>query len=244
MLKLIYEEIDVNLRIQQIQEYSRRALRRVGSVDPKTEGIPFEQPSLEVVMPQSLPRSPQHIGYLRVSTLMQSADRQLVGMKERCDVLYLERVGAASAHRLAFDEAMRRLRPGDTFVVWDLDRAFRSTVDAINTAERLRERGIHFQIVGLHLDTASPEGELFYTILAAFGQFERRIIQRRTREGMEAARLNGKHLGRPRALSADLALDAYRWMLETHYPCRYVAALLGVSRITLQRAFHRIDMGE
>lgn len=183
--------------------------------------------------------TPRRHAYLRVSTPDQKTDRQILGLQEVCDELHVEHLSAVAKDRPVFDALIASLKQGDTLVVWDLDRAFRSTVDAILTAEALRARCIHFRIISLQVDTTTAEGELFYTILAGFAQYERRIIARRTREGMEAARRKGKIIGRPRALCAGTVRDAHSWIAETSYPHRYVAALLGVSRSTLQRAFRR-----
>ena len=98
---------------------------------------------------------------------------------------------------------------------------------------------MHFRILSMPVDTSTAEGELFYTMVAAFARFERRIIQRRTREGLEAARARGAVRGRPKRLDEPTIHSAYTWMSETGLPCRYVAALLGVSRLTLQRSFKR-----
>lgn len=181
----------------------------------------------------------RRIGYMRVSTKSQSTDRQATGLQTHCDELFFEYVSAVAKNRPVFEEIIACLRAGDTFVVWDLDRAFRSTVDAILTAEKLRDQGICFKIISMHVDTSTEEGELFYTVMAGFAQYERRIISRRTREGIAAARRKGKQIGRPHALDPQTIRDAYLWITENDYPCRYVAALLGVSRVTLQRGFKR-----
>ena len=186
--------------------------------------------------------TPRRHAYLRVSTNDQNTDRQINGLQEVCDELHIERASAVAKARPVFDELIAQLAKGDTLVVWDLDRAFRSTVDAILTAEALRARGVRFRIIGLQLDTATEEGELIYTILAGFAQYERRIIARRTREGMEAARRRGSIIGRPRSLSDDTIRDAHAWMTETGHPARYIAALLGISRPTLQRGFTRLKL--
>ncbi|MEL6311588.1 MAG: recombinase family protein [Pseudomonadota bacterium] len=184
----------------------------------------------------------RRLGYIRVSTSAQLTDRQVMQLEAECDELRIEHVSAVAAARPVFDALMTELERGDTLVVVDLDRAFRSSIDAIMTAEALRERGIHFQLLNFPLDTASEEGELFYTILAAFAQFERRIISRRTREGLDAARRRGVRLGRPPSLSPDLVREAHNWLTEAGLPCAYVAALLGVSRLTLQRRFRRLGL--
>lgn len=183
-------------------------------------------------------RPSQRIGYLRVSTLDQSTDRQADGLRDLCDQLHLEQVSAVG-RRPVFDGVIADLRDGDTLLVWDLDRAFRSTLDAIMTADALRQRGVALRIVQLNIDTSTPEGEFFYTIVAACAQFERRILSRRTKEGMEAARRRGIAIGRPAAMDDQTVRDAHAWIVETGLPCRYVAALLGVSRVTLQRSFRR-----
>ena len=187
-------------------------------------------------------RASQRIGYIRVSTPAQITDRQSLQLNDACDEVHVEHVSAIAAERPVFEAVIAALRPGDTLVVVDLDRAFRSAIDAIMTAQMLRERGVRFRVLSFPIDTASEEGELFYNILASFAQFERRIISRRTREGLDAARKRGARLGRPAALTADTIRQAHDWISETGLPCAYVSALLGVSRLTLQRGFRRLGL--
>lgn len=182
----------------------------------------------------------RQIGYIRVSTKAQMTDRQTMHLKSQCDELHIEHVSAVAAERPVFDEVLRKLKPNDALVVLDLDRAFRSSIDAMLIAEQLRQRGVRFRILTLNIDTQTAEGELFYTILAAFAQFERRIISRRTKEGMAAAKKRGSKIGRPTALAPEVIHQASVWIEETGLPCRYVAALLGVSRLTLQRGFKQM----
>jgi len=143
----------------------------------------------------------KRIGYLRVSTQDQCPDRQVDGLKTHCDEMHIERVSAVKATRPVYEKVLRRLQEGDVLVVWDLDRAFRSVVDALTEAEKLRARGIAFRIVNLQVDTATPSGMLVYTVMSACAEFERRTLAQRTREGLAAARRRGKKLGRPAKLS-------------------------------------------
>ncbi|MGJ8530382.1 recombinase family protein [Maritalea sp.] len=156
---------------------------------------------------------PRQVGYIRVSTAAQITDRQVAQLDAVCSELHIEYVSGAATKRPVFDALRAGLRRGDTLVVSDLDRAFRSAVDAILTAEDLRSRGVHFRIQRMHLDTDSLEGELFFNILAAFAQFERRIISRRTREGLAAARRRGVRLGRPALLPAETVHEAHAWII-------------------------------
>ncbi|WP_202977621.1 recombinase family protein [Parasedimentitalea marina] len=133
----------------------------------------------------------RNIGYIRVSTKAQVADRQVLQLQNECDEFHIEHLSAVASARPVFDSVLERLRSGDALVVVDLDRAFRSSIDAMLTADALRQRGVHFRILSLRIDTSTAEGELFFTIMASFAQFERRIISRRTKQGLNAARKRG-----------------------------------------------------
>lgn len=175
------------------------------------------------------------VGYLRVSTHDQNLDRQADGLDTLCDELHVETVSAVKK-RPVYDAVITSLKAGDTLVVWDLDRAFRSTIDALLEAEKLRERGIEFQIVTLNVDTSTPAGELVYTVMAAYAQFERKNLIERTKQGMEAARKRGAIIGRPRKLTdkqiktASADVDARKTTITRR------AKQLGVCRDTLSKA--------
>ncbi len=182
----------------------------------------------------------RRLGYIRVSTRAQAPDRQIEILRAECDEIYVEHVSAVAAERPVFDKLITDLKPGDTFVVVDLDRAFRSAVDAILVSSALRQQGVKFKILSFPLDTTSEEGELFFGIVALFAQFERRIISRRTREGLDAARAKGVTLGRRPKLTEQQIRTAYG-QLST-LGCKDIAKGLGVSRITLQRSFRRLGL--
>lgn len=179
------------------------------------------------------------IGYLRVSTEEQRPDRQIDGLTSLCDEIHIETLSAVSKHRPVYEDVIKRLHTGDTLVVWDLDRAFRSTIDALLEAEKLRERGIGFQIVTLNVDTSTPAGELVYTVMAAYAQFERQNLIKRTKEGMEAARKRGVHVGRlsDKALrSAHAAIAAGKETLPG------MATKIGCTEKTLVKGFERLSL--
>ena len=181
----------------------------------------------------------KQVGYVRVSTRAQIADRQIAALEEICDELYVEYESATARKRPVFDRAIAALKSGDAFVVLDLDRAFRSAIDAILTAEALRERGVHFRLLSHQVDTTTEEGELFYTILAAFAQYERRIISRRTKEGMAAARKRGSRIGRPKAISAARLSKARRLIELENMSISEAAKWIGACRVTLSRHLRR-----
>lgn len=182
------------------------------------------------------------LGYLRISTNEQRPDRQIDGLSNLCDELHIEILSAVSPYRPVFDTVLARLTRGDTLVVWDLDRAFRSTIDANMTAEKLRERGITFQIATLAIDTSTPSGEFAYTIMAAAAQFERKNLIKRTKEGMEAARRRGVRLGRPPKLSTDQIADAHFRISNDLSTIIETAEQYSVSKWTVERALAKFDL--
>ena len=175
------------------------------------------------------------LGYLRVSTEDQRPDRQIDALTPLCDQLFIEKVSAIAKKRPVFEELMAALKPGDTFVVWDLDRAFRSTIDALMQADKLHQRGVEFQIVTLGVDTSTAHGKLVYTVIAAFAQHERDHLSERTKQGLEAAVRRGKVLGRRPKVSCQQALLAKDKIDSGSSTIAELAALHGVHPRTLSR---------
>lgn len=191
-------------------------------------------------MERNTNRTNKRIGYLRVSTEEQKPDRQIDGLKPYCDFLHLERLSAVAKKRPVFEKVLSQLKHGDTLVVWDLDRAFRSTLDALTQTENLKERGIDFQVVTMNIDTSEPMGEFFFTVVAAFAQLERRTISKRTKEGLKAARKRGKRLGRPPSMSKGQLIAAKQKIANKEATIEEIAALNGVHPWTVTRAIKRL----
>ena len=105
--------------------------------------------------------------------------------------------------RPALDEVRGQLRPGDTLVVWRLDRLGRSLRHLIEVVTALDERGVGFRSLREALDTTTPGGRLVFHLFGALAQFEREIIRDRTMAGLAAARARGRFGGRRSKLSAD-----------------------------------------
>jgi DNA invertase Pin-like site-specific DNA recombinase len=90
-----------------------------------------------------------------------------------------------------------RARQVDVIAVWKLDRAFRSSRQAMNGLAAMRERGIDFVCTTQPIDTSSSQGRFVYAILAAAAEMERELISERTRAGHARARAQGIRIGRP-----------------------------------------------
>lgn len=186
-------------------------------------------------------QSGRKIGYLRVSRENQCLDRQIDGLSAICDEMRLERVSAASRSRPVFEKLISDLRRGDCLVVWDIDRAFRSSFDALKCSENLLERGIGFQIVAMNLDTSTRHGRLVYAIMAAIAQHEREHLVERTREGLAAARARGARLGRPPKLCDRELLEAKRKLEQDEISLSDLADKKNMHPWSLVRAIRRLD---
>ncbi len=85
------------------------------------------------------------IGYVRVSKQEQHEALQIDALKEAgCEKWFLDKTTGSKAERKGLDEALAYLRPGDTLVVWKLDRAGRSLTHLIELLKDLKEHGIEF----------------------------------------------------------------------------------------------------
>lgn len=179
------------------------------------------------------------IGYLRVSTPEQKTDRQVDALRQLCDKLFIEKASAATMKRPVFERVLRDLKPGDALLILDLDRAFRSLIDAVQTIEDLSQRKISLQIVNLNIDTNTPSGRLVFSLVASIAQFERELASQRTREGLAAAKKRGKRLGRRKALSIEQLRSAATCIQFEGCLVKDVAAEYGVAPWTLTRAIKR-----
>ncbi|WP_300029280.1 recombinase family protein [uncultured Roseobacter sp.] len=180
------------------------------------------------------------LGYLRISTQDQTVDRQYDALADLCDEVFVECASAATLKRPVFERVLSELTKSDTLVVLDLDRAFRSVIDALQTVEDLHKRGVALKIVNLQMDTTTPAGMLLFTVLSSFAAFERQINSQRTREGMAAARKRGKPIGRPPKLTPkDLADAQHR--IQSGRTIKQVAAKYNMAPWSLTRAIRRLN---
>jgi DNA invertase Pin-like site-specific DNA recombinase len=144
------------------------------------------------------------IGYARVSTQDQHLHLQRDALTSAgCLKIYTDTVSGSTTERRGLDEALGYLRPGDTLVVWRLDRLGRSLKHLIETVTLLQERGIGLKSLTEQIDTGTSGGKLIFHIFGALAEFERNLIQERTNAGLIAARARGKKGGRPKSHLSD-----------------------------------------
>lgn len=140
------------------------------------------------------------IGYARVSTAEQNLDLQISALKQAgCDTIYSDRgISGCQEDRPEFNKALSSIKPGDTLLIWRLDRMSRSLKHLIEINQSLAERCAFLESLTEKIDTSTPMGEFVFHILGAVAQLEREIIRERTLAGLAEAAKNGRYPGRPR----------------------------------------------
>lgn len=177
------------------------------------------------------------IGYARVSTADQSLALQLDGLRRAgCEQIYEERAsGRAAADRPELQNLLRSVRPGDTIVIWRLDRLGRSLADLVTMVNDLAAREVALESLTERLDTSTAAGKLFLGFIALMAEFERNVIGERTKAGLAAARARGRTGGRPQAMTNQDKQLARAMLKDPQVTATEVAKRLGVSRSTLYR---------
>ena len=181
------------------------------------------------------------IGYARVSKAdgSQLLDLQRdalldAGVDE--ERLYEDRASGRRDHRPGLDACLKALQPGNTFVVWKLDRLGRDLKHLVTTVDELRARGVGLRVLagaGAEIDTSTANGRLIFGIFAALAEFERELIVERTRAGLAAARARGRLGGRPRKMDVAMLRMAMRAMAERDTKAQDLAQRLGITTTTL-----------
>ena len=179
----------------------------------------------------------QRLAYGRVSTTDQNPDSQhdaltAVGV----DQLYIEKFTGTKASRPELDRMLAQLRAGDTLVITRLDRLGRSTKDLLNLVGILDDKGVSLEVIEQAIDTSTAEGRLFFTIVAAFAEFEHSIMQARTMDGLAAARARGRVGGRKPKMTAARIAEAKKLYAAQDKTVQEIADIFGVSRPTIYRA--------
>ncbi len=176
------------------------------------------------------------LGYARVSTRDQTLQLQLDALADAgCDRVFEEHASGAADNRNELARILDHARPGDTIVVWRLDRLGRSLRHLIDTVTSLHEHNIGFRSLVENIDTTTAGGKLIFHIFGALAEFERELVRERTQAGLTAARARGRVGGRPPALTRDQATEARRMYESKQYTWQQIGDMFGVSRMTVYR---------
>jgi len=182
----------------------------------------------------------RYIGYARVSTDDQNLSLQVDALTRfgvDAKHIFSDKMSGAKEERPGLTKCLNTLQSEDTLVVWHLDRLGRSMRHLVTLIEDLREQNIGFKSISDGaIDTTNASGEMIFNIFAALAQFERRLIQERTKAGLAAARIRGNIGGRPRmADNAPKILLAQKLFADKSISLDDICQNLNVSRSTLYR---------
>jgi DNA invertase Pin-like site-specific DNA recombinase len=154
--------------------------------------------------------------YCRVSTSDQSSglDSQCRAMREFCerqgvtdyDLFTDEGISGAKESRPSLNRMMEAVEAGGIshVAVYSFSRFARSTTHLLKALEKFQKIGVEFISLTEQIQTNSPMGRAFFTVIAAIAQLERELIVERVKNGLKAARARGKHIGREKKRDSDM----------------------------------------
>lgn len=178
-------------------------------------------------------------GYGRVSRIHQDTALQLDAFSRANVSDVVTEKWSSLGKRPQLFALLARLKPGDEFVVWKLDRVGRSAVDLLKILDKIHEAGASFASLTEAIDTRTAIGRMVYTILSAVAEFELASIRERTRAGLVAAIQRGKRLGRPKVLDDEREWAVIEALLDGATQ-REVADRFGVSQDVVKMAWFRL----
>jgi DNA invertase Pin-like site-specific DNA recombinase len=172
-----------------------------------------------------------------VSTADQTSglEAQVRTLKEFCEKHQItnfelfadENQSGAKASRPSLDRMMAAVRNGeiDKVVVYSFSRFARSTTHLLGALEEFRRVNVSFISYTEQIDTNSPMGRAFFTVIAAIAQLERELIVERVKNGLRNAKAKGKHIGRKKTRNSSLI----RALLMKKIPYRKIAEIANCS---------------
>ena len=174
------------------------------------------------------------LGYARVSTSDQDVAGQELRLRQAGAVrVFTDVRSGRTMERPGLDALLAYAREGDTLAVVRLDRLGRSLSELLAAVAMLKQRGIALLSLEERIDTGSAAGELVFHVFGAIAHFERRLIAERTRDGIAAARAEGRKPGR-RPLDPE-KLHAAMTLIRGGLTPSKAARQVGLGRSTLYR---------
>jgi DNA invertase Pin-like site-specific DNA recombinase len=180
----------------------------------------------------------ERIGYARVSTDDQNLDLQFDALRKagvKDEYIYADTASGKNADRPQLAACLKALRPGDTLVVWRLDRLGRNLPDLVRIVGELEQKGVAFESLTERIETGSAAGKLVFHVFAALAEFERNLIRERTKAGLAAARARGRQGGRRPKLTPAQVREIKELVDAKQLPIKRIAELYGVSRTTIYK---------
>lgn len=191
--------------------------------------------------------------YARVSTKDQkerkTVENQMIALRDYCASrgyeVFREYVdegwSGARRKRPKLEQLFTDAGAGEFSIVlvWSFDRFARSTRQLLDALEFFRVRDIDFIALQTSIDTSTPIGKVFFTMVAAMAEFEREMIRQRVMAGLTRARMNGKRLGRK---AWKVTSDMRTRVVEMHSggsSTREIAREIGLASSYVWRIIHK-----
>jgi len=175
------------------------------------------------------------VGYIRVSSLQQNANRQLEGIK--LDKMFIDQASGKDLKRPQLAAMLDFIREGDTVVVHSMDRLARNLVDLKRIVSQCTQSQITIRFLKEGLTFTgedSPMANLLLSVMGGIAEFERALIHERQAEGIALAQKKGVYIGRKKALNSE-QVDYMKESIAKHKKKNEIAKELGVSRETVYR---------
>lgn len=181
------------------------------------------------------------MGYTRVSTVAQTLDQQDSALKAAgVTKVFSDILSGVRDDRPGLAAVLDYIRPGDTLVVWKLDRLGRNMIHILQTVKDLTDRGVTLVSTTDGIDSSTPAGRMMIGVLGSLAEYERELIKERTALKRAASRANGTKFGRPRKVDDVEHIATAKRMKDDGHKARDIAKYLGVSRATLYRYFDAV----
>ncbi len=185
----------------------------------------------------------QTIAYKRISTLLQSTERQLIGMK--FDKIFTDTLSGKSRERKELQSCLEYIREGDTLYVHSIDRlarSFRDLLDLVDLIVKKKKVELRFHSENLVFspDSSNPANDFLFHVMGAVAEFERKLLLERQAEGIKIAKAAGKYKGRVPALKPDQVEKIRHSISSDGVGIATIAREYGVSRPVIYRIVKRL----
>ncbi|MGE0705615.1 MAG: recombinase family protein [Vicinamibacterales bacterium] len=213
---------------------------------PKRSPLPVLGKGSGKTAPASVPASKGIIfGYGRVSKSdgRQRADLQLDALREaKAERIFVDHISGASHHLPEFERMLDMVRPGDTVIVWKLDRLSRSGArSTINAVHSILDKGANFRsLTEDMLNVSGPFRDMMLALLGALASMERNSLIERTKAGMQAAVARGAKLGRKPSLTDEQIVHLVHLRERKKWTFPRIGKLFGVAHTTVFRAYNKV----
>jgi DNA invertase Pin-like site-specific DNA recombinase len=195
--------------------------------------------------------------YLRVSTGLQDADSQMIGITNYCEKQGIKQMnitkdtvtGAKGWRDRKLNQIMSQAAEGDKIIVSEISRIGRSTADVLDfLAEAVKKKVIVIAVKNNITFDESISSKIFATVLALASEIERDFIRTRTKEGMANAVSKGVKIGRPEGSKSKSKLDSSSdqifALLAANVSKAAICRLQKVSRNTLDRFLDKMEVAK